>query len=411
MKYILRCGTLIDGTGRAPSKDVAIVVDGDVIAEVADAETLFAQQEMKALPILDATGFWVLPGLINTHDHITGRELVGDPIVKWSAKPSELVIHAIRNALSALRRGWTTVRDMGAPNAISLELRNHIANDLFLGPRMLSCGSPISITGGHASVICVQADGPSAIRQTARRLLKDGADFIKVCASHDPVDMPGAERTRAEMTVDECRAAFDVAHDAGKKAAAHCMGTVALGRILDAGVDVISHGIYLNDELACRMKEQGVFLEPTLSSYGRQTINPALARGNEWIRRHEELIPPLKASFQAALRAGVEIVAGTDTAGRYAEEVAMMREWGMDAMDSLLACTRNAATALGLGRSVGTLEQGKIADLVVLGGDPLADAYNLEKVVWVIKKGQKFSPKEITFDVSTGWEVDGLVGI
>jgi len=168
--------------------------------------------------------------------------------------------------------------------------------------------------------------------------------------------------------------------------------------VLDAGVDVISHGFYLNDEHAARMVEQNVYYDPTLSSYGRQTSNPKLQRGEEWARRHQALIGPMEASFRAAIKAGVKIVTGTDSAGRYAEDVEMMRLFGLSAIDSLLACTRNGAEALGLGRDIGTLEAGKIADMVILQADPLADPYNLEKVDRVVQAGRVLRPSEITLE-------------
>jgi imidazolonepropionase-like amidohydrolase len=146
------------------------------------------------------------------------------------------------------------------------------------------------------------------------------------------------------------------------------------------------------------MVEQNVYFDPTLSSYGRQTSNPKLQRGEEWARRHQALIGPMEASFRAAVKAGVKIVTGTDSAGRYAEDVEMMRLFGLSAIDSLLACTRNGAEALGLARDLGTLEAGKIADMVILEADPLADPYNLEKVDLVVQAGRVLRPSEITLE-------------
>jgi imidazolonepropionase-like amidohydrolase len=174
------------------------------------------------------------------------------------------------------------------------------------------------------------------------------------------------------------------------------MGTTAIERVLDAGVDVISHGYYLNDELAHRMVEQGVYLDPTLSSYGRQTINPELKRGFAWTELHMPLIAAMENGFRSAVKAGVKVVTGTDSAGRYSEDVAMMREFGLGAAESLFACTRHAADALALGHLIGTIEVGKAADIVVIDGDPLADAYDLDKVSLVIQAGRAMRPEEIT---------------
>jgi imidazolonepropionase-like amidohydrolase len=285
---------------------------------------------------------------------------------------------------------------MGAADGLSLAFRDLIREGELPGPRVVACGSPISVTGGHAAVICVEADGPDACRRAARQQLKNGADFVKVMASHDPVDLPGPQKTQPELTLDEIRAAFDEAKARGKRTACHVMGTVAIDRVLDAGVDVISHGYYLSPEQASRMKEQGVFLDPTLSSYGRHTMSPRMKRGEEWARLHRMLLGPLESAFKNALKAGVTIVTGTDTAGQYTDDVEMMRGFGMSPMDSLLACTRNGATALGLENQIGTVEPGKVADLVVLDADPLKDPHALAKVHLVVQGGHVMRPGDIT---------------
>lgn len=308
----------------------------------------------------------------------------------------EFTLSAIQNALNALRRGWTTVRDMGGPHGIALQLRRLIGEGKMPGPRVLACGAPISVTGGHAHQICTEADGPDACRKAARDQLKAGADFVKVMASHDPYPMAGVEQTRPEMSVDEIRAVFSEAHRWGKKTACHVMGTTAIDNVSQAGVDVVDHGTYLNAALADRLAEQGAFLCPTLSAYTRQTMNPRFRRGEAWAAAHQVLVRPHTESFLTALRAGVKIVVGTDTTGSYAEEVELMRESGMLAMDSILACTRTPAEALGLLESVGTLEAGKLADMVVLDADPLADPHAFEQVCFVMKDGVLYRPHEVT---------------
>jgi imidazolonepropionase-like amidohydrolase len=397
VKLIVKCGWLFDGTDSAPSRDRAVVLDGDRIAEVISLDDA-KRPDLAGLEMIDASTRWVMPGLINVHDHLIFRDTIGLPSLNSGAIPPKLAIHAVRNALTALRRGWTTVRDMGASHGIALAFRDILATGEIPGPRVISCGSPISITGGHAARLCDLGDGPLEVRKAARRQILAGADFIKVMASHDPVEIDSPEKTVPQMSLDEIQAAFDVARDNGKLTACHVMGTIAIGRVLDAGVNVMSHGYYLNDELAQRMAEQKVFLDPTLSSYGRQTMNPKLQRGAEWAKRHETLLAPMENGFRAAVKAGVKIVAGTDSAGRYAEDVAMMREFGLDPMKSLLACTLYAAQALDISSQVGTVEKGKIADLVVIDGNPLNDAYDLEKVDLVIQGGKVMRPADITIN-------------
>lgn len=396
MKKIVRCGRLFDGTIPVAKTGQAIVIENGMILEVLADADVARRQDLAGAEIIDATGKWVMPGLINAHDHLTFRDTIGHPYVELTASVDKLALNSTKASLSALRRGWTTIRDMGASHDMSFRFRDHIEKGVMPGPRVVACGAPICVTGGHASVVALEADGVPEVRKAARKQLAGGADFIKVMASHDPIIIDGPQKTRPEMELDEIRAAYDQAKAHGKKTACHVMGTTAIGRVLDAGVDVISHGYYLNDELAQRMVEQGVYLDPTLSSYGRQTINPKLKRGEAWTQLHMPLIPAMEDGFKAAVKAGVKIVTGTDSAGRYPEDVAMMRELGLGAAESLFACTRHAADALALSHLIGTIEAGKVADIVVIDGDPLADAYDLDRVELVIQGGRPLRPSEIT---------------
>jgi imidazolonepropionase-like amidohydrolase len=397
MTIVIRNGTLIDGVNESPVANGAIIVADGKIREIASAREEDRSARILEAGIIDAAGKWILPGLINMHVHLMMGQMLGRPkLIVEGATQNGLAVYATRNALGSLARGWTTVRDMGGPYNIPIEFRDYIARGLLPGPRVFACGQQIAVTGGHAAYLSCEADGVDGMRRAARLQLKAGADFIKVNASHDPETMPGEEQTRPEMTQDEIEAAFDVARAHGRKTACHCMGSITLERVINAGVDVISHGCYLTDALAERMARGGIFLDPTLSAYGRQTMNPELKRGEDWAARHMVLVKPLEAAFRAAVRQGVRIVTGTDTAGRYAEDVEMMRELGLDAMESLRACTKNAAEALGVGDTLGSIEVGKIADIVVLAGDPLADPYNLEKVEAVIKDGVHYRQEDIT---------------
>lgn len=393
---ILRVGALIDGTGRDVARDVAIKISDGRIAAVGRDADFGTDLGSEYVSILDARDKWALPGLINMHEHLMMREVHGFPWDVTEKSLTELTVIAAKNAVGALRRGWTTVRDMGARQRIALELRDLVARGDMPGPRMIVCGSPIAVTGGHGFQISVEADGPEACRRAAREQLKAGADFLKVMASHDPYPMPGDQQTRPEMALEECKAVFDEARRWGKKTACHVMGGVAIENVLDAGVDIIDHGIYLDEGQAERMAATGVVFCPTLSAYGRQSMNPIYERGEAWVKAHEVLVAPLLASFEWAVKAGVTIVNGTDTTGWYAEEVDMMRAAGVSPMDSLLACTRNAAGALGLEAEVGTVEPGKAADLVLLDHDPLNDPYALDTVYRVVKDGAVIDPDRIT---------------
>lgn len=390
MSIYISGGTLIDCTGAAPRANTGILIEGDRIAAIDCAEA------PAGATVIDATGLTIMPGLINMHDHLAMRDLIGFPLGATSGKQTRFVVNSVRNAQTALQRGWTTVRDMTGPGTLPLEMRELIKAGELPGPRVISCGAAISVTGGHAHVFCVEADGVDGVRKAAREQLKLGADFIKVMASHDPVFVGTDQCTQPEMREEEIRAAFEEAQVRGKKTACHVMGTIAIDRVLNAGVNVISHGYYLNKEQAQRMAEECVFLDPTLSSYGIHTLSPKLNRGQKWVDEHKVLLEPMESAFRNAVEAGVRIVEGTDTAGQYLDDLRMMREFGLDSMETLRACTANAADALGLGHQIGTIETGKFADIVLVEGDPLAEVDALGRVSWVIQMGKAMRPAEIT---------------
>jgi len=387
--------TIIDGTGRPPAKDSIIAIEGTQISFVGLKNQLSPQLGINHT-IIDATGKTVLPGLINMHDHLVFKYAIGSFSDHIRKGAPNLTLFAAKTALDTLRSGITTIRDMATKYGISIAIREAINTGRMLGPRIIACNQPICATGGHASEVCCIADGPEAVRRAARKQLSLGADFVKVMASHDPYEMPSEEKTRAELTQDEIRAAFDEARKWGKKTACHVMGQIALRNVIEQGVDIIDHGIYLDERLVSMMAEKHIVYSPTLSGYCCQTMNPRFERGEKWASDHQPLIEPLKRSFEIAIKAGLKIVCSTDSTGRYAEEVALMREAGMSPMDTILACTAVAAQALGMGDLIGTIEAGKKADLVLLNADPLKNPYALEEVFLVIKDGMALYPHQIT---------------
>lgn len=394
--FVLRGVTLIDGTGRDPSEGSTVVVEDGRIGAVGPG----AGAGLPDATVIDLAGSFVLPGLFNMHEHLSYREIVGRPSLALG-DPIVTAVTAVRNALNALSRGWTTVCDMASPYGTAARIRDLVAAGDLLGPRVFAAGMPIAISGGHATgsgVLCHEADGPHAVRRAVRTNFRDGADFVKVMASHDPYCMPGHEHSRPEMAPDEIQAAYAEARRWGKLTTAHVMGVEAIGHVLDAGVDIVHHGTYLDEALAERMVASGTYYCPTSSAYQRQTMNPLFQRGEAWAADHAALVEPHAESLRVAVAAGVRIVQGTDSTGWYAEDVAMLREAGMSAMDSLLACTRVPAEALRLGDAVGTIEPGKVADLVVLGSDPIADPYALQDVTHVVAGGRLHDPGALTVE-------------
>jgi imidazolonepropionase-like amidohydrolase len=296
-----------------------------------------------------------------------------------------------------LAKGVTTARDLGGVFDIPLYIRDAIARRDIPGPRLIACRRPISVTGGHGWFISTEAVGADGFRNAAREQLKAGADFVKCITSHEPVDMPGFEKARAEVTSEEMAAAFEVAHDWGRLACCHATCSTAIARALKAGVDLVEHGHYLTDELAEEMASRNVVLTPTLSTYDVQIMNKRVSQGEPWAVAHEILIPGHQAAFAAAIRAGVKMTVGTDSLGIYAEEVDLMRRMGMSPRESLFACTSNAARALRMDAEIGSVAEGRIADLVVLRTDPLQDPYALEDIDLVVKDGQVYRPSDLAY--------------
>lgn len=397
-------GSVFDGESDAFQGDMAVIIEGGRFTRIAPRASVEIPPE---LPVIDATGKFVLPGLINAHAHLTFMYRVGATSRNAERTVTDLTIHAVRVAALLLAQGITTVREMGGESGVPLEMRRAIQAGIVPGPRVVACGQPICVTGGHAAHLSVEADGADGFRRAARGQLKAGADFVKVMASNDPWPMPGVEQTRADAKVEEIQAAFDEAHEWGRLAACHVMGTTAIARVLAAGADIIDHGHYLTDELANDAAKRGVYLTPTLSSYDVETMHSRFDRGRDWGQLHGSLIPGHKSAIAAALRAGLRLLVGTDSCGSYAEEVALMRDAGVAPVDTLRACTSWAAQALRLGAEVGSIAVGKRGDLVILNRDPLEDAYALEDVEVVVKDGQVYSPEALLYAESV--HVSGLL--
>lgn len=390
---LIHGATMFDGVADDVRADVAIRIDGSRI-ETIGRTAEFGDERPGAE--VDGRGLFIMPGLINMHEHLIFRGTVGPPAAALGRGTPELTIHAVRVAATALAQGITTVRDMGTKHEIALRIRDAIGAGHVLGPRILACNSAIRVTGGHGYQ-AVHADGAAEFQRAARTQLAAGADFVKVMASHDPTPMPGPEPTRPECTLEELRAAFDVAHDWGKHAGCHVMGATAISRALDAGADVIDHGHFLTAEQAARMARDHITYTPTLSAYNVQTMHPRFKRGPAWKEAHDALKSGHVAAMRTAVDAGVKMVVGTDSVGCYAEEVDLLRQAGVGIMESLRACTSNAARALGLDKEIGTIAVGRCADLILLRADPRADPYALEQVELVIRNGRAHRPADLTY--------------
>jgi imidazolonepropionase-like amidohydrolase len=348
----------------------------------------------------------ILPGLIDCHVHLAGIHDPAEPSMMLSmlrASPELFTMWAARDARVTLEAGFTTVRECGARYVSAIcAVRDAIRLGLIDGPRIL-VGGWLSQTCGHLDrqmtgmvdrIDAGVADGPDAIRRRVRERLREGADFIKVCASNSPIadgHMPPLD----EYSPDELGAAVETAHAAGVPIACHAESERGIANAIDAGVDTIEHGTFLTHETARRMATRGTVLVPTLGVF------PALVeRLPRWLMKlspddARAVLDRHRESFALAREAGVTIAMGSDTwrclpHGENAAELELLVRHGMSPLEALQSATSSAAAALHLSR-LGTLEPGKLGDLLVVDGDPLVDITllrNKDKILRVIRGGR-----------------------
>jgi imidazolonepropionase-like amidohydrolase len=403
--YVLRAARLFDGKSDSLITPGVVVVTGGKIAGVGSSAKVPADAEV--IDLGDAT---LLPGLIDAHTHLTfpysddynRAEL--DTLRKTVA---EKALDASVNARVTLMAGITTVRDVGSSDFLDVGLRNAIAKGDVPGPRMLVTVHALGATGGHcdsqdgfhaglfgheSGPLDGVINGPDQARYAVRLDHKYGADMIKVCASGgvlsptDDVDTP-------QLTQEELNAIVDEAHALRRKTAAHAHGAEAAKRAIRAGIDSIEHWSFLDDEALDMMKARGTYLVPTLMAVqGLQEkfdrgiyVPPAIAA------KARAAIAAIRSTFQRALAKGVKIGMGTDAGvyphGRNTEEFHQMVDLGMKPAAALRAGTSADADLLGLADKVGSLEAGRLADVVAVPGDPLQNIRQTEHVFFVMKEG------------------------
>jgi imidazolonepropionase-like amidohydrolase len=317
-------------------------------------------------------------------------------------------LKAARNAAVTLRNGITTVRDVGGYYNVAIELGRAVAAQHVLGPRIVAAGRHICMTGGHGHFMGYEADGPEAVRRAAREQLKAGAQGVKLMASAG-VAVVGEHPTNPELGEDELSAAVGEAHNQGKWAACHAHSTRGILNAVRAGTDSIEHGTYLDEEAIRLMVERNVALVPTFAIYermARASLDSGLSPELSEVAR--EVVEHKVPRFLAAVRAGVEIVTGTDNGaplgphGDLALELILLAEIGVPPMQVIRAATLNAARLLRLDSEVGSLEAGKLCDIVALRGNPLQDMRRVRDVAFVVKDGVICEPPEKAVGVSIG---------
>lgn len=368
-------GTVIVGDGRVLDH-ATVVVEADKIVKVAAGDVKIPADARK----ISLDSHTLLPGLIDCHVHFC-MDGSPDPLTGSLAQPPAInALKAADFARRTLAGGVTSVRDMGGINGVDLGLKQAIDTGLIPGPRMLASGRLICMTGGHGWQVGLEADGADAVRKAARAQIKAGADIVKLMATGG-VLTPAVEPGSEQLTEEELRAGVEEAHKAGKKTATHAMGTRGILNALRAGIDSIEHGVYLSEEAVALMVKNKVPLIPTISalynieSRGVEAGIPAFA-----VEKTLKVKPFHLASVRMAREAGVAVALGTDAGtpfnmhGENLGEIELLVQSGFSPAKAIEAGTGIAARVLGVEKTLGTVEEGKLADLVMVAGNPLDDA-------------------------------------
>lgn len=404
----LKAARMFDGRSNALVQNAVIIIQGDKIVDA--GSNLLIPAGAQVVDLGDAT---LSPGFMDAHTHLTldySSDYNLRRLKEVDLNVSEQAIIATAHARATVEAGFTTVRDLGSRfvgsrEFVDVALRNSINKGVIVGPRMLVATKGIGATSGHFDPTSGFRDflfarepdytdgithGPDEIRKAVRFEVKNGADVIKAAVSGgvlslaDEVDTP-------QLTPAEMAALVDESHRLRKKVAVHCHGDQAAHEAIEAGVDSIEHGSFMKPETLTMMKRKGTFLTPTLMAA-------------EWIMSKLENYPPAlqakaKAAaaarsemFRNALKLGIKISFGTDAAvfphGQNAKEFKLMVDLGMTPIDALKSATANDAELLGIGQKVGTLEKGKLADVIAMPGDPTSDITATERVLFVMKEGK-----------------------
>lgn len=367
-------GQVVDGLGNA--FDGYVIVDGERIAEVGRGNP---QDLGDSVLRKDIASKSILPGLIDCHVHLRSDGLADPRAQQAGDTDAVALLRSARNARRTLDCGVTTIRDCGSRGGIDFALRTASQQGLCPAPRLVLSGLIICMTGGHGWQLGHEADGSDAVRRAARTQIKAGADNVKLIASGGILS-PGSEIGAPQFTIEEMRAAAEEAHAAGKICCAHAHGATAIKNAVKAGVDSVEHGYLLDDEGIQLMLDRGTYLVAT-SAAVRNVVKHGTGAGvrPDVVRKAQSAIDQHIASFKRAHKAGVKLAMGTDTGvpytqhGNNLDEVVYLVEMGLSPMEALLATTIEAAKLLRMNDRIGSLESGKLADFIVVDGDPLAD--------------------------------------
>lgn len=401
-RTIVRCGHLIDGIAKTERANVSIIIENGRFTSIVDGVVLPDPGD----DVIDLSNQTVLPGLMDMHVHLSSQLSPKSQLEEFTLNPTDVAIRATMYAKRTLLAGFTTVRNVGDDGMTTVSLKKAINEGYIVGPRIYTAGKVIATTGGHADPTdgwcqALMGDpgpkdgvinGADEARKAVRQRYKEGADLIKITATAGVLSIEGSA-DNAQFTMEELKAIVETAKDYGFTVAAHAHGAEGIRRAVEAGVTSIEHGTYMTPEIMTMMKKKGTVYVPTLMA-GMTVVNMANQPG-----ALPEIVRPkalrvgaqVEHTFRAAYKAGVSIAMGTDTGvsehGKNAKEFELMVNYGMPPMEAIQAGTIAGAKLLRQDKDLGTVEKGKIADLVAVAGDPLTDIKLLQDVKFVMKEG------------------------
>ncbi|MCP4233455.1 MAG: amidohydrolase family protein [Aestuariibacter sp.] len=401
---IIHAGQAFTSTSEKLTGPVSIVVDGNTITRVEKGHIAVGEGDT----LVDLSDSVVLPGLMDMHVHLSFQQGgTASYLKRFTQNEADYALMASHYAEKTLMAGFTTVRNLGDSYNETVALRNAINSGIATGPRIYTAAKSIATTGGHADPTNGMAkrisphvgpeqgviNGVDEARQAIRQRYKDGADTIKITATGGVLSVAKSGQNPQFMD-DELTAIVETARDYGMKVAVHAHGKEGMIRAIKAGVASIEHGTYMDREVMKLMKKHGTYYVPTILA-GNFVAEKAKIDGYfpDIVRPKAAAIGPLiQATFGKAYKAGVNIAFGTDSGvsahGDNAQEFALMVEAGMPPAEAILSATVNTAKLLGIEDTLGTLEAGKLADIIAVKGNPLTDISVLEHVQFVMKDGK-----------------------
>jgi imidazolonepropionase-like amidohydrolase len=400
-RTLIHCGHLIDCKSRGAQAQMTVIIEGSRIVAVERGFTAATTGD----EVIDLRTKTVMPGLIDLHVHLESETNKDQALQRFTLNEADIAFRSSVYARRTLLAGFTTVRDLGG-SGVNIALRNAINQQLVVGPRIFTSGKSLATTGGHADPTNgyrkdLMGDpgpregvinSPEDARQAVRQRYKDGADLIKITATGGVLSI-AKDGSGPQFTDAELKAVIESARDYGMHVAAHAHGAEGMKRAVIAGVTTIEHGTKMTDEVMDLMKQKGTFYVPTITAgkfVGMQAKEPGYYHPLV-VPKALEIGPMIQDTFRKAYKKGVRIAFGTDAGvfphGENAKEFGYMVEAGMPVMEALLAATVVNAGILGISDRIGTVESGKLADLVATDANPLEDVHTLEAVSFVMKEG------------------------